>query len=214
LGERDLRGLSHYEVFPEIPERWRDLHRRALAGEVLRADEDPFERADGRVQWLRWEIRPWYEGAGEVAGIVAFSEDTTERKLSEMAQREAERHKHEFLATLAHELRNPLAPIRNALEIMKFPDAPAATMQRARDIVDRQVGHLVRLVDDLLDASRLTRGKPGTGRPASDSGIRGGGRAAPCRCRRTAPDASIAVGGDRARRRSGAPRADLRQPAR
>ena len=158
LGERDLRGLSHYAVFPEIPERWRELHRRALGGEVLRAEEDPFERADGQVQWLRWEIRPWHDAAGQVAGIVVFCEDISERKEAELAQREADRRKDEFLATLAHELRNPLAPIRNAVEIMKLPGAPAAAVQTARDTIDRQVGHLARLVDDLLDASRLTRG--------------------------------------------------------
>lgn len=75
LGERDLRGLSHYEIFPEIPERWKAVHRRALSGEVVRAEEDRFDRADGSVQWLRWEIRPWYDGAGAVAGVLLFSED-------------------------------------------------------------------------------------------------------------------------------------------
>jgi len=63
------------------------------------------------------------------------------------------------LATLAHELRNPLAPIRNAVEIMKVPGVSAAAWQAARDTIERQVGHLARLVDDLLDVSRLTRGQ-------------------------------------------------------
>ena len=83
LGDRDLRGLSLYEVFPDIPERWKAVHRRALAGEVVRDDNDHFDRADGSVQWLRWEVRPWRDAAGKVAGIVVFSEDITERKQTE-----------------------------------------------------------------------------------------------------------------------------------
>ncbi len=90
LGDRDLTGLSHYDVFPEISEEWKTVHRRALAGEVLRADADSFERADGSVQWLRWEARPWYDAAGDVGGIVIFSEDITERKQMGEALRESE----------------------------------------------------------------------------------------------------------------------------
>ena len=80
LEQTDLTGLSHYEVFPEIPEYWKEVHRRGLAGEVVRADADRFDRADGSVQWLRWEVRPWYDAAGDVGGIVIFSEDITERQ--------------------------------------------------------------------------------------------------------------------------------------
>ena len=85
--------------------------------------------------------------------------DITERKLLEEALRDADRRKDEFLATLAHELRNPLAPISTALEILKLPRIEAATLQKTRAMMERQVHHLVRLVDDLLDVSRVMRGK-------------------------------------------------------
>ncbi len=75
------------------------------------------------------------------------------------ALRESDRRKDEFLATLAHELRNPLAPIRNSLQILKMPRVDAATAERSREMMERQVHHLVRLVDDLLDVSRVMRGK-------------------------------------------------------
>jgi len=84
LGGRDIIGLSHYEVFPEIPESWREVHRRCLAGEVIRAEEEPFERQDGSVHWVRWEVRPWHRSDGAVGGIVIFSEDITERKQAEL----------------------------------------------------------------------------------------------------------------------------------
>ncbi|MFZ0927671.1 MAG: PAS domain S-box protein [Syntrophobacteraceae bacterium] len=80
LEQTDQTGLSHYEVFPEIPEYWKEVHRRGLAGEVVRADADRFDRADGSAQWLRWEVRPWRDAAGDVAGIVIFTEDITERQ--------------------------------------------------------------------------------------------------------------------------------------
>ncbi len=85
LGEVDLIGKSHYEVFPEIPERWKEIHRRCLAGAVERCEEDPFPRADGRTDWVRWEIHPWRDTAGEIGGLIIFSEVITERKLARQA---------------------------------------------------------------------------------------------------------------------------------
>jgi PAS domain S-box-containing protein len=85
LGDRELRGVSHYEIFPGIPEEWMEAHRRGLDGEILVGDDDRFERPDGTVQWIRWEIRPWCQADGEIGGIVIFTEDTTKRKEAEAA---------------------------------------------------------------------------------------------------------------------------------
>ncbi len=87
LGDRELRGVSHYQMFPESPERWKEFHRRGLAGEVVRSESDRFERADGVVQWIRWEIRPWFDRTGAIGGIVIFAEDITARKSAEKVQR-------------------------------------------------------------------------------------------------------------------------------
>lgn len=89
----------------------------------------------------------------------ALHREISERKRAEAALREGDRRKDEFLATLAHELRNPLAPIRHALEIIRLAGSNLAAIDQARGLLERQVSQLVRLMDDLLDVSRITRGK-------------------------------------------------------
>lgn len=91
LAPRDIIGRSHYEVFPDIPERWKMIHRRCLAGGTERCDQEAFIRADGTVDWVRWEVRPWRDDAGEVGGIVIFSEVVTKSREMLEALRESER---------------------------------------------------------------------------------------------------------------------------
>jgi PAS domain S-box-containing protein len=79
-----ILGRSHYEIFPDLPEAWKEIHRRALAGEILRAQEDSWER-DGSTIWLHWEVRPWKNADGSPGGIIIFSEDITKRKQAEQA---------------------------------------------------------------------------------------------------------------------------------
>jgi PAS domain S-box-containing protein len=298
LGEQDLVGRCHDEVFPEIPEHWKQAYRRCLAGAIEMCAEDLFHRLDGTTDWIHWEVRPWHNGDGSIGGIIIFTEvvtarkraeeehrqleaqrqieavlrqseerfhmladsapvliwmsglrneavyfnkpwleftgrsleqelefgwvaaihpedrqrctetceaafklrgrvsmqfrlrrhdgeyrwvldngiphfgtdgaftgyigscvDITERHLAEEALQQAGRRKDEFLAMLGHELRNPLAPISMAVEIMRRRAPTDDSVVWAVDVIARQLGHLTRLVDDLLDISRVTRGK-------------------------------------------------------
>ncbi len=84
LQRADILGRSHYEIFPDLPARWVLVHRRALGGETIKNDDDRFDRSDGTVQWLRWEVRPWLTGTGAIGGIILFTEDITSRKRSEI----------------------------------------------------------------------------------------------------------------------------------
>ncbi len=83
-------GKHHYEVFPEIPERWREIHQRTLNGEILHSDDDYFDRPDGSRTYNRWECRPWYDADGKIGGMITYTEVITERKLAEIALKESE----------------------------------------------------------------------------------------------------------------------------
>ena len=113
----------------------------------------------GRHWFAEVSSAPLHDAQGQVAGGVAVVVDVTKRKQAEEALREADRRKDEFLAMLAHELRNPLTPIRNAVHIMGSIDLPDARLNWLREIIEQQVIQLARLVDDLLDVSRIVRGK-------------------------------------------------------
>ena len=97
LGDREIRGLSHYEVFPEISERWKEIHGRCMAGAVENCAEDRFARLDGSVDWVRWEIRPWRRIDNSIGGIIIFTELITERKRVAEALRESEARYRAFI---------------------------------------------------------------------------------------------------------------------
>ncbi|PWB83735.1 MAG: histidine kinase, partial [Methylocystaceae bacterium] len=119
--------------------------------------ENRYVRKDGEVVWAHKFVSPLHDEQGAPAHLVALVTDVTERRHMEDALREADRRKDEFLATLAHELRNPLAPISNALHVLQQIGAPPEA-EKFLAIIQRQVTHLVRLVDDLLEVSRISRG--------------------------------------------------------
>ncbi|HEU4854481.1 MAG TPA: PAS domain S-box protein [Nitrosospira sp.] len=131
----------------------RALHDRARLTHRVRA-----RTAEGEWRWLKSYALPWFTAKDEYAGHVGISIDITETVAAEIALLEADRRKDEFLATLAHELRNPLAPIVSALTLIARPDG-AAEIPRLLPVISRQVNYMVRLVDDLLEISRITSGK-------------------------------------------------------
>ncbi|RQP21953.1 ATP-binding protein [Piscinibacter terrae] len=161
LGARpqDLaQGMS--AIHPKDATRHRQLLDETIRNKGQFADEVRFVRADnGEVRWMEIRGRVLCDEAGTPIRLTGLSFDVTERKGMEQALRDLDRRKDEFLAMLAHELRNPMAPIRNAVELMQRLNPPDDRVRRAIGIVDRQVHQLNRMVDDLLDVSRITRGR-------------------------------------------------------
>lgn len=144
LRERHARGLAHYLATGEGPVLNRRIEITAIRSDGTRF---PVELAITRIS------------SGEPPFFTGAIRDITERKHAEQSLHEADRRKDEFLAVLSHELRNPLAPISSALAIMQLRPPAEPEVREARDMIERQLAHLVRLVDDLLDISRITRGR-------------------------------------------------------
>jgi signal transduction histidine kinase len=160
--------LSWLDVY--IPDSDKSLVQSTIADAIRTKSMFQLEhrviRADGTIGWTFSRALPFLDERGEIAEWLGAASDITERKRAEEALRaseehlrEADRRKDEFLAMLAHELRNPLAPMRTGLELIRVAGNTPAAVERVRSMMDRQIGHMVRLIDDLLDVSRITSGK-------------------------------------------------------
>jgi len=148
--------VVHPDDLQRVMEVWKKAQKRQAPYQVqirLR------HATDGRHRWYLARGVPVFDDAGRLIKWYGTSTDIHEQKELEVEQREAGRRKDSFLATLAHELRNPLPPIKNALEIMRLSGNNPTAVERGRAMIERQVNQLVRLIDDLLDLSRFTRGK-------------------------------------------------------
>jgi len=154
-----MRPLSYLEaIHPEDRELAVRAHHRQELGEAT-AEQYRVVHPDGTVRWVWDRGFPIKDDSGRVVRMAGIAEDITERKQAEEALRDADRRKDEFLAMLGHELRNPLAPIRSSLEMMRHSIQKGGDWEQDYEVVDGQVRHLTRLVDDLLDVSRINYGK-------------------------------------------------------
>ena len=158
VGESELQGLDWARfVHPDDRERYVALYREKLALREGFESQFRFRRADGEYRWMKSVGVPRVIG-GEFFGFVGCKVDITDLKEAEESLRDADRSKNNFLATLAHELRTPLAAIRNAVQVLGHGQVGDARHERVRSVIERQTRQMVRMVDDLLDLSRLTRG--------------------------------------------------------
>jgi PAS domain S-box-containing protein len=167
-GAQAIKGYAAHEIIgrhfstfytPEDRRAGKPEAELKIARALGRVEDEGWRvRKDGSVFWANVVISAVHNHAGELIGFGKVTRDMTERrKLQDLEA--SSRRVSEFLAMLAHELRNPLAPIRNAVSIMQLENLDNPVLRNCRDIIDRQLTHTTRLVDDLLDAGRLTTGK-------------------------------------------------------
>lgn len=142
-------------VLPAVLERWKGSITSGEPFEMV----FPLKGADNQFRPFLTRVNPLRDEQGRILNWFGTNTDISDIKRMEEELRDADRRKDEFLATLAHELRNPLAPIRNSLNILRITEGVGAGAQQLHEMMDRQVAHMVRLVDDLLQLSRISRGK-------------------------------------------------------
>jgi PAS domain S-box-containing protein len=155
LGHRPLQGISHYEIFPEIGEDWKKIHQDCLQGAVNTCEEAYFLRKDGSEQWITWDVRPWYDDAGNIGGILMFTNDITDRKkaeqriqnLLEITQNQNKRLQN-FADIVSHNLRTHSGNIESILALFaeEYPDLQreelVQMLHNASDNLSTTIEHL------------------------------------------------------------------------
>ena len=159
---KDLINRSHYEVFPEIPQRWREIHRRVLAGETVSAENDEFPRADGSVDWVRWEMTPWHNADGTVGGAVLFSELVTARRQLEtkLAQAEKLGALGQLAGGIAHDFNNILQVVSAGAGLIGRRADNPATVRRLTSMVEDAAERGASVTGRLLAFARRAELRP------------------------------------------------------
>lgn len=170
LGDRNVVGLPHFDLIKDdIPDRWREAYEECLMGQSQGESEraDPFPRSDGAVDFVDWEVHPWYDDRPEPAGIIVYQEvvtnrieDARERDKTISELRQANTMKNEFMATVSHELRTPLNAIIGHSGVILAGMIDDAERQEAKiqSIYD-SANHLLSLINDILDLQKIESGQ-------------------------------------------------------
>src|ERR1700722_8648956 len=161
---KDVIGKNHYDVVPDIPQKWRKIHEKCLNGEHLKCDEDVFKRKDGQTEWLKWEILPWYKNEDTIGGLVMFIEHITkrknlEKKMVEMikALNKSNSELEKFAYICAHDLTEPLRTITNYSGFLQgdFKEQLDPKAKVYLENISKSVKHMNTLVNGILAYSQF-----------------------------------------------------------
>ncbi|MCB0322596.1 MAG: PAS domain-containing protein [Bdellovibrionales bacterium] len=155
-----MQGWGWQQVHhPEHVEAVTREFKRCISAGIPWEDTFPLRGQDGSYRWFLSRAQPIFDAEGKVERWFGTNTDITEQRHAEEALKDADRRKDEFLATLAHELRNPLAPLRTGLEVVRLANYDSSVVAKVHSTLERQTEQMVRLIDDLMDVSRITRGR-------------------------------------------------------
>ena len=166
LANSDITGISHYDVFPNIEDEWKQIHKRCLQGEVIRNEEDVW-RPEGwqHDQYLRWEVRPWFRHDNTIGGIMMMTQDITdvclqreELKKAKFTAEQASKAKSEFLSNMSHEIRTPLNGVIGFTDLI-LKTQLTETQHHYLTIVNQSANGLLSIINDILDFSKIEAGK-------------------------------------------------------
>jgi PAS domain S-box-containing protein len=166
VDESSIIGKNHHEIFPDLPQKFKDAHFKALQGEIVGEDEDPYYREDGSVNWTRWECRPWYEADGTIGGIILYIEQITDRILQKLEliaakekAEESDRLKTAFLQNLSHEIRTPMNAIMGFSSLLKDNFNNKGKLEQFSSIISQRSNDLLDIINDILDVAKIESGQ-------------------------------------------------------
>lgn len=162
--EKNIIGKSHYDVFPGLSNEWQEVHQQALRGIAKKMNDDNFERNDGSIEWLNWEVKPWYNENSEIGGIMMLTEVTTSKKLADIEIRrsqaiaeKASEAKSVFLANMSHEMRTPLNSIIGLSDLISHSPLQEDQVKHLQ-VIQKSGEVLKNLIDDIIDLTKIESG--------------------------------------------------------
>ncbi len=165
LEDEYIIGKSYFEVSPDIGQDWESIFKRAMAGNVEHNDQDLIEHENGDIQWIKWEVRPWYKKLDVVGGLIMYTEDISQQKEQQLqlkiAKRKAEqasKAKEQFLSTMSHEMRTPLNAIIGMTDLMLMEDQTPQQLKHLK-LLKFSGENLLVLINDILDFNKIEAGK-------------------------------------------------------
>ncbi|MCB8994958.1 MAG: PAS domain S-box protein [Bacteroidales bacterium] len=166
LKQQNISGLHCYELFKNLPKKWKEAYDNALKGQIYTAFDDPYVQEDGTIDWIKWECRPWFDHNNKIGGIIVYSEIITESKKAQQEilrakekAEESDKLKTFFLANMSHEIRTPMNGILGFTGLLKDPKLTGENQQRYISIIEKSGARMLNIINDIINISKIEAGQ-------------------------------------------------------